>query len=116
MHTAADPALDAIINEAMVNGGIPGIVLFFGRGDVVVCRNAYGYAVLKPRPRLATETTLFDLASLTKPVGNVCGPSIKSSTPLLANGPVRVRVAEPDSFTVPLFVTDPAICNVPPSR
>ena len=50
------------------------IALCIGRGDETVCRRVYGHSVLRPQRRLATFDTVFDLASLTKPLS--CAASI----------------------------------------
>lgn len=59
---------DRAIDEAIANEEIPGAVLLVGMGDEVVYRKAYGHRSLKPAKTSMTTDTVFDLASLTKPV------------------------------------------------
>lgn len=59
---------DAIVADAVANKGIPGAVLLVARRGAVVWRKAHGFAALRPQTRPMTTDTIFDLASLTKPV------------------------------------------------
>jgi len=61
-------AADRLIGEAIASGQMPGAVLLVGRGDAVVYRKAYGHRALHPTREAMTVDTVFDLASLTKPV------------------------------------------------
>ena len=60
--------VDAVIQQAIRDGNIPGAVLVVGHDGKVVYRKAYGERELEPRRRLMTVDTIFDLASLTKVV------------------------------------------------
>ena len=44
-------------------------MLLVGRGDDVIYRKAYGNRAIEPTVEPMTEDTIFDLASLSKPVG-----------------------------------------------
>ena len=59
---------DKLIEEAIAAGKCPGAVLLVGRGDDVVWRKAYGYRSLEPQKTAMTADTIFDMASLTKPM------------------------------------------------
>jgi uncharacterized protein YbbC (DUF1343 family)/CubicO group peptidase (beta-lactamase class C family) len=59
---------DAMVADAVANQGVPGAVLLVGRRGGVVLHKAYGNAVLRPGAVPMTADTVFDLASLTKPV------------------------------------------------
>ena len=59
-------AVDAIINQAIADGNIPGAVLVVGHNGKVIYRKAYGNRALEPKRELMTLDTIFDLASLTK--------------------------------------------------
>jgi uncharacterized protein YbbC (DUF1343 family)/CubicO group peptidase (beta-lactamase class C family) len=61
--------IDEAANEAVASGEIPGIVVLIGRGDDVLFQRAYGSRRLLPSPATMTLNTVFDIASLTKPVG-----------------------------------------------
>ncbi len=58
--------VDAIIEQAVADGNIPGAVLVVGHDGAVVYRKAYGNRALEPRHEAMTLDTVFDLASLTK--------------------------------------------------
>ena len=58
----------AIVNAEIEAGRIPGAVVEIGQGEGVVYRGAFGYRELEPRRVAMTPDTIFDLASLTKPV------------------------------------------------
>jgi uncharacterized protein YbbC (DUF1343 family)/CubicO group peptidase (beta-lactamase class C family) len=65
---------DQLIEEAVKAGQVPGAVLLVGRRGGVVYRKAYGNRAIQPAPEPMTEDTVFDLASLSKPVG--CATSV----------------------------------------
>jgi len=58
--------VDAIIQQAITDGNVPGAVLIVGHDGAVVYRKAYGERALEPRREPMTLDTVFDLASLTK--------------------------------------------------
>ena len=60
--------LDPIVNDAIVQGQIPGAVLVVGHDGQVVYRKAYGSRAIEPRREPMTLDTVFDCASLTKVV------------------------------------------------
>ena len=59
-------AVDAVIEQAIHEGQIPGAVLIVGHDGQVIYRKAYGSRALEPRREVMTLDTVFDLASLTK--------------------------------------------------
>jgi len=59
-------AVDAVIEQAIHDGNIPGAVLIVGHNGQVMYRKAYGSRALEPRREAMTLDTIFDLASLTK--------------------------------------------------
>jgi serine-type D-Ala-D-Ala carboxypeptidase len=61
-------AVDRAIDEAIQQGKAPGAVLLVGRGDQIVYERAYGNQAVAPVTQAMTLDTVFDLASLTKPV------------------------------------------------
>ncbi|MGH9650952.1 MAG: serine hydrolase domain-containing protein, partial [Terriglobales bacterium] len=61
-------ALDAVLEKAVGEGEIPGAVVVVGQGDAVVYRRAFGWRALEPEREPMTVDTVFDLASLTKPM------------------------------------------------
>lgn len=66
--------LDRAVEEAIAKGDVPGAVLIVGRKDGIAYRRAYGQRSLKPAAEAMTEDTIFDLASLTKPIA--CATSV----------------------------------------
>ncbi|WP_218081154.1 exo-beta-N-acetylmuramidase NamZ domain-containing protein [Anthocerotibacter panamensis] len=61
-------ALDGAVEEAIRNQEIPGAVVVVGHQGEIIWRRAYGYRALRPRLLPMTPDTVFDIASLTKPV------------------------------------------------
>ena len=61
-------ALDGRIREAIDSHLIPGAVVVLGRADGLIFQRAYGLRETYPGPEPMTLDTIFDLASLTKPV------------------------------------------------
>lgn len=59
-------AVDAVIEQAIHDGNIPGAVLIVGHNGQVIYRKVYGSRALEPRRETMTLDTIFDLASLTK--------------------------------------------------
>jgi len=65
-----DPIGDAM-QAAVANGVFPGAVLFVRLRGQVACHQAFGNAALVPAVEPACLDTLYDLASLTKPLATV---------------------------------------------
>jgi uncharacterized protein YbbC (DUF1343 family) len=65
---------DQLIETAIDRGLTPGAVLLVGQGDRILYRRAYGNRSLQPRREPMTVDTIFDVASLSKPVG--CATSV----------------------------------------
>lgn len=65
---------DQLINEAIGRKELPGAVLLVGLGDQIVYRKAFGLRTADPQPVPMTPDTIFDMASVTKPVA--CATSI----------------------------------------
>jgi uncharacterized protein YbbC (DUF1343 family)/CubicO group peptidase (beta-lactamase class C family) len=61
--------IDEAANEAVASGEVPGVVVLVGRGDDILLHRAYGSRRVLPHPVPMTLDTIFDIASLTKPVG-----------------------------------------------
>ncbi len=60
--------IDAAVEEALAARDLPGAVVLVGRDDRVVFRKAYGDRSILPVREPMTVDTVFDVASLTKPV------------------------------------------------
>jgi uncharacterized protein YbbC (DUF1343 family) len=63
-----EEAIDAAVAEAIANQSLPGAVIVVGRHDRVIFRKAYGFRQVEPDRHPMTLDTVFDLASLTKPI------------------------------------------------
>jgi uncharacterized protein YbbC (DUF1343 family)/CubicO group peptidase (beta-lactamase class C family) len=85
-----------LIEEAIAARLTPGAVVVVGRGDTVVFERAFGQRAVAPAPEPMTVDTVFDLASLTKPVAT--GTSIMR---LVEEG--RVRLTDPVEQWIPGF-------------
>jgi uncharacterized protein YbbC (DUF1343 family)/CubicO group peptidase (beta-lactamase class C family) len=94
--TRALPAVDAVIQQAISDGTIPGAVLIVGHDGQVVYRKAYGARALEPRREVMTLDTVFDLASLTKVI--VTAPAVMQ---LVEKG--KVRLNDPVAKYLPEF-------------
>lgn len=62
------PDIDALIERAIRIGKMPGAVVLVGRRDGIVFRRAYGDRARIPERVPMTPDTIFDLASLSKPL------------------------------------------------
>ncbi|MBC7288492.1 MAG: DUF1343 domain-containing protein [Armatimonadetes bacterium] len=60
--------IDALVESAIEAGDIPGGVVLVGCGEEVLHKTVRGLRRLVPSPQPMEEDTLFDLASLTKPI------------------------------------------------
>jgi uncharacterized protein YbbC (DUF1343 family)/CubicO group peptidase (beta-lactamase class C family) len=90
------PQIDAIINEAVQSGLIPGAVVIVGHNGQVIYRQAYGSRSLIPQREPMTIDTIFDAASLTKVVATT--PSVMK---LFEQG--KIRIDDPVTKYLPEF-------------
>jgi uncharacterized protein YbbC (DUF1343 family)/CubicO group peptidase (beta-lactamase class C family) len=67
--TAAFQGIDEAARDAVSSGDIPGVVVLVGQADQILYEKAFGSRTLVPEPRPMTTDTIFDIASLTKPLG-----------------------------------------------
>ncbi len=61
-------AVDAVVNEEIDKGSFPGAVVCIGRANKIHYLKAFGSEVIEPFKEAAETNTLFDIASVTKPV------------------------------------------------
>ena len=90
------PAVDAVIQQAIQDGTIPGAVLIVGHDGRVVYRKAYGNRALEPRRETMTVDTVFDLASLTKVIATTT-----AVMQLIEEG--KIRLNDPVAKYLPEF-------------
>jgi CubicO group peptidase (beta-lactamase class C family) len=57
-----------VVEEEIEKGSFPGAVVFVGRGDEILCWQAFGAEVIEPFTEPMNRETIFDLASMTKPI------------------------------------------------
>jgi uncharacterized protein YbbC (DUF1343 family)/CubicO group peptidase (beta-lactamase class C family) len=88
--------LDAVMQQAVADGKIPGGVLLVGHNGQIVYRKAFGSRSLEPTREPMTVDTIFDLASLTK-----CIATTTSMMKLIEQG--RVRLNDPVAMYLPEF-------------
>ncbi|MFZ2147097.1 MAG: serine hydrolase domain-containing protein [Sedimentisphaerales bacterium] len=60
--------IDLVIEEEIEKGNIPGAVVFVGKQGDILYWEAFGYEVIEPCEEPIDRNTVFDLASLTKPI------------------------------------------------
>jgi len=89
--------VDAIIQESIESGEIPGAVLAVVRHGSLVYLKAYGNKSVVPQVEPMTVNTVFDLASVSKPVGTAT-----SIMQLVENG--KLRLTDPVSMYIPGFL------------
>lgn len=92
-------AADAAILRAIDNHQIPGAVLLVGHNNQIVHHKAYGYRALQPQPLPMTPDTIFDLASLTKPIATA------TSIMLLAERG-KLQLSDPIAKYIPAFAAN----------
>src|SRR5688500_17797583 len=66
-------AVEDATEEAVKRGVFPGAVLLIGRGEDVIYERAFGWRSLLPGRTPMRSSTIFDLASLTKPLATTLG-------------------------------------------
>ncbi len=108
--SAQYPQADAILNEAVQTGLIPGAVLIIGHNGQVIYRKAYGSRSLVPRREPMTADTIFDAASLTKVVATTpCVMKLFEAGKIRLDDPVTKYLPEFDGgksdITIRLLMT-----------
>ncbi len=78
--------VDTVIGEAIADSIIPGAVLIVGRRGKIVHRKAYGLRAWVPTEEPMTLDTIFDMASMTKPLATAA-----SVMRLVETGMVRLQ-------------------------
>lgn len=61
--------IDKTAQKAIDEKKIPGVAILVARKGKIVYKKAFGYASLEPEKKLLTDDMIFDLASVSKPVG-----------------------------------------------
>ena len=87
--------IDGLVEKAIAEKKMPGAVVLVGRRGKIVFRKAYGKRSLVPNVEPMTVDTIFDLASLTKPIATATSIMI-----LVEQGKLRL------SDTIGKFIPD----------
>ena len=88
--------VDKTIETSIKNRETPGAVLLIARKGKTVYKKAYGNRMVKPRIEKMTIDTIFDLASVTKPVATGSGIML-----LVEDG--KLRLSDKASKYIPGF-------------
>jgi uncharacterized protein YbbC (DUF1343 family)/CubicO group peptidase (beta-lactamase class C family) len=86
MNAAHLERIDAAVAKGLAEKRMPGCVVLIGRQGKVVFRKAYGDRTIQPAKAPMTVDTLFDMASLTKPVATATSVML-----LIERGQIRLR-------------------------
>src|SRR4051812_1016330 len=86
MDSAITGRVDKAVAAAIEKGDMSGCVVLIGRRDGVVFERAYGNRCVEPKKEPMTADTLFDMASLTKPLATATSVMI-----LLERGQLRLQ-------------------------
>jgi uncharacterized protein YbbC (DUF1343 family)/CubicO group peptidase (beta-lactamase class C family) len=88
--------IDGAVKAAVERGDLPGAVVLVLHRDKVVFRRAYGLRSKKPAEVPMTDDTVFDLASLTKPIATATSVML-----LVEQG--KLRISDPVAQHLPAF-------------
>jgi uncharacterized protein YbbC (DUF1343 family)/CubicO group peptidase (beta-lactamase class C family) len=91
-------SIDREVTRALEEGKMPGCVVTIGRHGSVVYQKAHGYRRVEPSREEMTVDTMFDLASLTKPIA-----TSTAVMQLVEQG--KIRLADPVSKYLPEFIS-----------
>ena len=104
-------AIDDAVNAAIARKELPGAVVLVVHHDKIVFRKAYGKRALFPEHTLMTEDTIFDLASLTKPIATALSimllsedGKLKLNDPIAKHLPAFAR-KETEGITIAMLLT-----------
>ena len=78
--------IDQVVFQGLAQKNMPGCVVCIGRKGRIVFRRAYGFRQLEPAKERMTVDTVFDMASITKPVATAT-----SVMQLIERGQIRLR-------------------------
>lgn len=88
--------VDAVIQQHISDGKIPGATLLVARKGYIAYRKAYGNAQLTPTIEKMTEDRIFDMASCTKPVAT-------ASSIMLLVEEGKIRLTDPVKLYIPEY-------------
>lgn len=88
--------IDLVVTEGLKIGRMPGCVVLIGRKGRIVFEKAYGQRAVTPTAESMTVDTVFDLASITKPLATATSIML-----LVERGDLRLR--DKVSYYIPEF-------------
>ncbi|NQT36982.1 MAG: DUF1343 domain-containing protein [Planctomycetes bacterium] len=95
MSAARLSAIDRVVAQGLEAGEMPGCVVVVGRRGRLVWRKAYGHRQVEPEPVAMTVDTVFDMASLTKPIATAASIMLLvEAETLQLDDPVAKHIAE----------------------
>ncbi|AMV39897.1 exo-beta-N-acetylmuramidase NamZ domain-containing protein [Planctomyces sp. SH-PL62] len=77
--------IDAVVERAVAEGKVPGAVVLVGRGGGVAYAKTFGKRAVEPTEEPMTRDTIFDMASLTKPIATATSVMV-----LIEEGKIRL--------------------------
>ncbi len=96
LSTSQLERIDDMVAVEIVKGNIPGCVVMIGRREGIAFARAYGHQQVEPTKEEMTLDTVFDMASITKPVATATSIML-----LVERG--QVRLGEPVATYIPEF-------------
>ena len=84
--TARWPTIRELAEQGIAEGKMPGCVICFGRNGGIVFQEAFGLRKVAPNSEAMTTDTVFDMASITKPLATAT-----SIMKLVENGKFRIQ-------------------------
>src|SRR5688572_5189973 len=91
--------IDAIVAEGLAEKRMPGCVVCIGRQGKIVLLKAYGNKQLQPSELPMTTDTVFDMASITKPVATATSTML-----LIERG--QLKLSQRVSSIIPEFAVN----------
>jgi uncharacterized protein YbbC (DUF1343 family)/CubicO group peptidase (beta-lactamase class C family) len=86
MDPAMERRIEPLVEKSIERGDMPGCVVLIGRRAGIVFEKAYGNRAIEPETVPMTTDTVFDMASLTKPVATATSVMI-----LIERGQLRLQ-------------------------
>ncbi|WP_298868513.1 exo-beta-N-acetylmuramidase NamZ domain-containing protein [uncultured Gimesia sp.] len=99
MNAGRMSLIDFVIQRGLDRNSMPGAVVLVGYKGKIVFRKAYGYRQLQPEKIAMTADTVFDMASLTKPIATAT-----SVMQLVEQG--KLKLNDPVSRHIPEFAAN----------
>jgi len=86
MDPAMESRIEHLVSRSIEEGNMAGCVVLIGRRTGIAFERSYGHRSLEPRREAMTNDTVFDMASITKPVATATSAMI-----LIERGQLRLQ-------------------------